>query len=85
MIARPTGVLPVNVTMSTRGSVVITAPTWASLEVSTLSTPAGMSVCSAASLPRARVTSGVSGAPLRMTVQPAARAGAILARFSWFG
>ena len=85
MIALPTGVEPVNVIMSTFGSVVITTPVSTLLDVSTLTTPAGMSVFSAISLPRASVISGVSGAPLSTTVQPAASAGASLARLSWVG
>ncbi len=71
--------------MSTFGSVVITTPVSTLLDVSTLTTPAGMSVFSAISLPRASVISGVSGAPFSTTVQPAASAGASLARLSWVG
>ncbi len=85
VIALPTGVEPVKVIMSTRGSVVISTPLSTVLDVSTLTTPAGMSVCSAISLPSASVISGVSGAPLSTTVQPAARAGPSLARLSWVG
>ena len=51
----------------------------------TLTTPAGMSVCSAISSPRASVISGVSGAALSTTVQPAASAGESLASASWVG
>ena len=85
MIRRPVGVDPVKVTMSTSGLVVSAAPTAGSDELSTLTTPAGMSVWLAISSPSASVTSGVSGAPLSTTVQPAASAGASLASASWFG
>jgi hypothetical protein len=85
MMARPVGVDPVNVTMSTSGLVVSTAPTSGSDELRTLTTPAGMSVWLAMISPSASVTSGVSGAPLSTTVHPAASAGASLASASWFG
>ncbi len=85
MMRRPVGVDPVKVTMSTSGLVVSTAPTSGSDELSTLTTPAGMSVWLAISSPSASVTSGVSGAPLSTTVQPAASAGASFARASWLG
>ena len=85
MIRRPTAVDPVKVTTSTSGLVVSAAPTAGSDELSTLTTPAGMSVWLAISSPSASVTSGVSGAPLSTTVHPAASAGASLASASWFG
>lgn len=85
MMRRPVGVEPVKVTMSTSRLVVSTAPTSGSAPESTLTTPGGMSVCSAISSPSASVISGVSGAALSTTVQPAAKAGASLASASWFG
>ena len=85
MIRRPVAVEPVNVTASTSGEVVSASPTATSAEESTLTTPGGMSVCSAISSPRASVISGVSGAALSTTVQPAARAGDSLASASWVG
>ena len=85
MIRRPVGVEPVKVTMSTSGLVVSTAPTSGSAPLSTFTTPAGMSVWLAISSPSASVISGVSGAALSTTVQPAASAGASLASASWFG
>ncbi len=86
MIRRPVGVEPVKVTMSTSGlgGQHARRPRVRD-DVSTLTTPAGMSVCSAISSPSASVISGVSGAPLSTTVQPAASAGASLASASWFG
>ena len=79
----PVGVEPVKVTMSTSGLVVSTTPTCGvGTRLSTLTTPAGMSVWSAISSPSASVISGVSGAPFSTTVQPAASAGASLARAS---
>ena len=85
MIRRPVAVEPVKLTMSTSGEVVRISPIALSDEVTTLNTPAGMSVCSATRRPRARAVHGVSGAGLSTTVQPAARAGAVLARLIWFG
>ncbi len=85
MIWRPTGVEPVNDTTSTSGCVVSSAPTALSDDVSTFTTPGGMSVASATSLPSASVAHGVSGAPLSTTVQPAASAGASFASASWIG
>ena len=82
MILRPVAVEPVKVTTSTSGLVVSTAPTAGSAPLITFTTPAGMSVWLAISSPSARVTSGVSGAPLSTTVQPAARAGPSLASAS---
>ena len=85
MIRRPTAVEPVKLTISTSGLVVSTSPIVLSAAVTTLTTPAGMSVCSAIKRPRARPVHGVSGAGFRTTVQPAASAGAILAMLIWFG
>ncbi len=85
MIALPVAVDPVNDTRSTRGSVVSTPATALLLGVTTLSTPGGRSVCSAASRPSSQATHGVSGAALSTTVLPAARAGPILARLIWLG
>ena len=45
-----------------------------------LTTPGGMSVCSAMSSPSTAAHHGVSGAGLRTTVLPAASAGPSLAR-----
>ena len=85
MIALPTWVEPVKDTMSTRGSVVSRAATSLDRGVTTLKTPAGMSVCSATIRPSSAATQGVSGAGLRTTVQPAASAGPTLARLIWVG
>ena len=85
MIRRPTGVDPVNVMTSTSGLVVSASPTVASDELSTLTTPGGISVWLAINSPSANVTNGVSGAPLRTTVHPAASAGGSFARANWFG
>jgi len=82
---RPVAVEPVKLTMSTRGSPVSSSPMAGSLDVTTLNTPAGMSVCSATNRPRARPHHGVSGAGFSTTVQPAASAGATLARLIWWG
>src|ERR1043166_1221548 len=82
----PTAVDPVNEIMSTRGSPVSTSPTLAgSADVTTLNTPAGMSVSSATSLPIHVAEYGVSGAGFRITVQPAASAGASFDRLSMNG
>ena len=85
MIRRPVAVDPVKVIRSTSGWVVSTSPTATSDEDSTLTTPGGMSVWLAMSSPSASVISGVSGAPLSTTVQPAASAGASLASPIWLG
>ena len=85
MIWRPTGVEPVNETTSTSGCVVSSAPTAASDDEITFTTPDGISVDSAMSLPSASVAHGVSGAPLSTTVHPAASAGASFASASWIG
>src|SRR3984893_9396651 len=75
MIRRPVAGDPVNGTTSTSGLVRNNAPTSGSDELSTFTTPGGMSVWLAINSPSASVTSGVSGAPLSTTVQPAASAG----------
>ena len=85
MIARPVGVDPVKVIMSTSGLVVRATPTAGSVPLSTLTTPAGISVWPAISSPSANVINGVSGAPFSTTVHPAANAGASLASASWVG
>ena len=85
MMARPVAVDPVKETMSTRGSEVSRAATSLDRGVTTLSTPAGMSVRSATRRPSSAATHGVSGAGFSTTVQPAARAGPILARLIWVG
>src|SRR4029079_17979815 len=82
----PTAVEPVNEIMSTRGSPVSTSPNFAGCaEVTTLNTPAGMSVSSATSLPIHVAEYGVSGAGLRITVHPAAKAGVSFDRLSMNG
>ena len=58
MIRRPTAVEPVKLTMSTSGLVVSTSPIVLSAAVTTFRTPAGMSVCSATSRPRASAVHG---------------------------
>ena len=63
----PVFVDPVNDTMSTRGSFDSSAPTPWSLEVTMLTTPAGMSVCSRISSPSTAALHGVSGAGLSTT------------------
>ncbi len=60
MMRRPVAVEPVKATMSTSGEVVMTSPTRWSDDVTMLTTPGGMSVCSAMSRPRR------SGAPRRV-------------------
>lgn len=85
MILRPTAVDPVKVITSTSGLVVSASPTAGPEELSTFTTPGGMSVWLAINSPNASVISGVSGAPLSTTVHPAASAGASLASASWFG
>ena len=85
MTRRPVAVEPVKLIWSTRGSVDSMAPIRWSEEVTTLNTPAGMSVSSATSRPRTDAHHGVSGAGLRTTVAPAARAGPTLARLIWCG
>ena len=85
MIARPVAVEPVNDTMSTRGSVASTDGHLVGRGETTLRTPGGRSVCSAASRPSSQASQGVSGAGLSTTVQPAASAGPTLARLIWVG
>src|SRR5262249_52732028 len=86
MIRRPVAVEPVKLIMSTRGSVVSTSPTVAgSPDVTTLSTPGGMSVCSVASLPMNVALQGVSGAGFSTMVLPAASAGVSFDRLSMNG
>ena len=85
MIRLPTAVDPVNVTMSTRGSVVSTSPTRWSDGVTMFTTPAGMSVSSTISFPSIVPIQGVSGAGLSTTVLPAASAGPSLAMFRYSG
>ena len=82
---RPVAVDPVKETRSTRGSADSIAPRAWSAELTTLSTPAGMSVSVAARWARAAAAHGVSGAGLSTTVHPAARAGPTLARLIWWG
>src|SRR3954467_8659816 len=82
----PTAVEPVNEIMSTSGDDVSTSPTAAgSADVTTLNTPGGMSVSSATILPIHVAEYGVSGAGLRITVQPAANAGVSFDRFNMNG
>ncbi len=85
MIRRPVAVEPVNVTMSTRGSLVSTSPSSWSDGVTMLTTPAGMSVSSAISLPSMVPDHGVSGAGFSTTVLPAASAGPSLAMLRYSG
>jgi hypothetical protein len=86
MMWRPTAVEPVKEIMSTRGSPVRASPTRAaSPDVTTLKTPGGMSVCSAATRARKVALQGVSGAGLSTIAFPAARAGPTLARFTCSG
>ena len=78
MIRMPVRVDPVKEIMSTSGLRVSSSPTRWSEEVTTLKTPAGMSVFSATSRPRRVAFQGVSGAGLRTVVFPVARIWAIL-------
>ena len=55
------------------------------MEVTTFSTPAGMSVSRAAIAPTTAAHQGVSGAGLSTTVHPAASAGPIFAKLIWWG
>ena len=71
---RPTAELPVKLTMSTRGSTVSVRLASTLVGVTTLTTPAGMSVSSSMSRASARAASGVSGEGLSTTVLPAASA-----------
>ncbi len=75
---RPTSVEPVKESLRTRGSASIAATTSPDFRLgSTLTTPAGTPASSIRAA-MARAVSGVSPAGLRIVVQPAARAGAIL-------
>ena len=74
MMRCPTVVDPVKEIMSTFGERVSSSPTRWSDDVTTLSTPAGRSVRSAASLPRKVAFHGVSGAGFTTTVLPVASA-----------
>ena len=74
MIRLPTAVDPVNEIRSTFGDSVSSSPTRWSEEVTTLRTPLGKSVCSATRRPSRVAFHGVSGAGLRITVLPVARA-----------
>ena len=75
---RPTSVEPVNVSLRSRGSLMIGLETSEEeLEVMTLSTPAG-SPASSKILASASIDSGVCWAGLMTIVQPAATAGPIL-------
>ncbi|CAB4853228.1 unannotated protein [freshwater metagenome] len=78
MIRLPVTVLPVNEIKSTSGDSVSSSPTRWSLDVTTLNTPAGMSVFSATRRPRRVAFHGVSGAGLSTVVLPVARIWAIL-------
>ncbi len=74
MIRLPTAVDPVKGIRSTCGERVSSSPTRWSDDVTTLTTPAGMSVCSATRRPISVAFHGVSGAGLSTTVLPVARA-----------
>ena len=74
MIRLPTAVDPVNEMRSTLGDSVSSSPTRWSEAVTTLTTPAGMSVCSAMSRPSRLALYGVSGAGFSTTVLPVASA-----------
>ena len=71
---RPTGVEPVNVTMSTPACPANRVPTSAPPPVTTLNTPSGRPA-SLASRASVSVVNGVISAGLMMTLQPAASAG----------
>ena len=81
MIRRPVAAEPVNVIMSTRGSVVSTSPAAGSEAVTMLTTPGGMSVRSAMRRPMWVALHGVSGGGFSTIVHPAASAGPSLARW----
>ena len=74
MMRRPTAVEPVNEIMSTFGDNVSSSPIRWSDDVTTLITPAGMSVFSAIRRPRNVAFHGVSGAGFTIMVLPVARA-----------
>jgi hypothetical protein len=75
MILVPVAVDPVKEIMSTSGETVSSSPTRWSEDVTTLTTPGGMSVFSATRRPSRVAFHGVSGAGLRITVLPVARIG----------
>ena len=75
MIRLPVTVEPVNEIRSTLGESVSSSPTRWSDDVTTLTTPAGMSVFSATSRPSRVAFHGVSGAGLMIVVLPVARIG----------
>ena len=75
----PTAVEPVNVSLRTIGLLVISAPISPRMPATILMTPAGTPARSASST-KANADSGVAFAGLQTTVQPAASAGADLAR-----
>ena len=77
---RPVTVDPVNATMSTSGDVVSTSPVRWSADGTTLTTPGGMSVCSATSRPMRVAFHGVSGAGFTTQVLPMASSGPSLLR-----
>ncbi len=85
MTDRPVAVEPVKLIWSTRGSPDSRAPTVCSEDGTMLTTPGGMSVSSAMRRPSTVAHQGVSGAGLRTTVLPAARAGPSLAKLIWWG
>ena len=72
MIRLPVAVDPVNEMQSTRGSRVSSSPTRWSDDVTTLTTPAGMSVRSRIIRPSRVAFQGVSGAGLSTVVLPVA-------------
>ena len=74
MIRWPTEVEPVKEIMSTLGESVSSSPTRWSEDVTTLRTPAGISVRSATTRPSSVAFHGVSGAGFSTTVLPVARA-----------
>jgi hypothetical protein len=85
MIRLPVTVDPVKATMSTSGEVLRTSPTRWSEDVTTLSTPGGMSVASATSRANRVAFQGVSGAGLRTHVFPIASTGPSLFRMISIG
>jgi hypothetical protein len=84
-IRRPVVVEPVKATMSICGEAARASPTRWSAEVTTLTTPGGMSVCSAISRPSRVAFHGVSGAGLRTQVLPMASKGPNLLRMISIG
>ena len=74
MIRRPTAVEPVKEMRSTLGDRTSSSATPLSDGVTTLTTPAGMSVCSATRRPRRVALNGVCGAGFTTIVFPAASA-----------